>query len=68
MARGSGVRWRFGGRSVREAGRDLRACVHISATPTAVHVTDDDPPRAILTVDPAAFTALLGLLKSSGGQ
>ena len=44
------------------------ACVHISTTPTAVHVTDDDPPRTVLTVGPAAFTALLGLLKSSGGE
>lgn len=44
------------------------ACVHISITPTAVHVTDDDPPRTVLTVGPVAFDALLGLLKSSGGE
>jgi hypothetical protein len=44
------------------------ACVHISTTPAAVHLTDDDPPRTILTVGPAAFAALLGLLKSSAGD
>ncbi|MET7477248.1 DUF397 domain-containing protein [Streptomyces sp. NPDC005648] len=41
------------------------ACVHISTSPTAVHLTDNDPPHTILTVTPAAFTALLDLLKSS---
>lgn len=42
------------------------ACVHISSTPTAVHVTDrDTSPRPVLTVSPTAFAALLGLLKSS---
>ena len=42
------------------------ACVHISTDPDAVHLTDSDadPGRPILTVTPAAFTALLDLVKS----
>jgi hypothetical protein len=44
------------------------ACVHISTTADAVHLTDNDPPRAILTVSPVAFTALIDLLKSSAGR
>lgn len=41
------------------------ACVHISTTPTAIHLTDRDaPPRTVLTVDPVAFAALLRALKS----
>ncbi|MES5821827.1 DUF397 domain-containing protein [Streptomyces sp. RG80] len=44
------------------------ACVHISSTPTAVHLTDrDTAPQTVLTVSPAAFAALLGMLKSSVG-
>ncbi|WP_432193009.1 DUF397 domain-containing protein [Streptomyces sp. bgisy027] len=42
------------------------ACVHISATPAAVHLTDrDTPPRTTVTVGPTAFAALLDLVKSS---
>ncbi|MFK0151416.1 DUF397 domain-containing protein [Streptomyces sp. NPDC090493] len=44
------------------------ACVHISSTPTTVHIADADPPRTVLAVSPDAFTALLGLLKSPGGH
>ncbi|MET9907130.1 DUF397 domain-containing protein [Streptomyces sp. NPDC006476] len=44
------------------------ACVHISATPTAIHIADDDPPRTVLTVSPVAFGALVKQLKSSGGR
>ncbi|MBO4257264.1 DUF397 domain-containing protein [Streptomyces griseorubiginosus] len=44
------------------------ACVHISPTPTAIHIADDDPPRTVLTVSPVAFGALVELLKSSGGR
>ncbi|MER6530051.1 DUF397 domain-containing protein [Streptomyces sp. NPDC001508] len=41
------------------------ACVHISATPAAVHLTDRPaPPRPVLTTSPAAFAALLHALKS----
>lgn len=45
------------------------ACVHISTTPTAIHLTDrDTPPRPVLTLSPAAFTTLLDLLKSPSGH
>ena len=45
------------------------ACVHISITPTAVHLTDrPDPPQTVLTAGPAAFAALIGLLKSSPAE
>ncbi|MEU9412499.1 DUF397 domain-containing protein [Streptomyces sp. NPDC048281] len=44
------------------------ACVHISATPTAIQLADADPPRVVVSVGPEAFRALLGLLKSSGGR
>lgn len=44
------------------------ACVHISTGPDAVHLTDDDPPRTILTVGHVAFSALIDLLKSSAGR
>jgi hypothetical protein len=40
------------------------ACVHISTAPDAVHLTDSDAAETVVTVTPAAFTALLGLLKS----
>ncbi|MCT9082099.1 DUF397 domain-containing protein [Streptomyces fulvoviolaceus] len=45
------------------------ACVHISATAKAVHLTESaDPAQTILTTDPVAFGALLNALKSSAGQ
>ncbi|GGN14932.1 DUF397 domain-containing protein [Streptomyces fuscichromogenes] len=44
------------------------ACVHISTTPTAIRLADADPPRTVLTIGPAAFGALLDLLKSSAGR
>jgi hypothetical protein len=41
------------------------ACVHISITPTAVHLTDrPTPPHPVLTTAPAAFTALLHALNT----
>ncbi|RRR76798.1 DUF397 domain-containing protein [Streptomyces sp. RP5T] len=40
------------------------ACVHISADPDGVHLTDSDPARTVVTVTPAAFLALLDHLKS----
>ncbi|MCH5675788.1 DUF397 domain-containing protein [Streptomyces gilvus] len=41
------------------------ACVHISRTPTAIHLTDrPTPPQAVLTVTPAAFAALVDALKA----
>jgi hypothetical protein len=40
------------------------ACVHISTAPDAVHLTDSDAAESVVTVTPAAFAALLGLLKS----
>ncbi|MER6268512.1 DUF397 domain-containing protein [Streptomyces sp900105755] len=44
------------------------ACVHISPTPTVVHIADADPPRAVLTVSVEAFGALLGLVRSPDGR
>ncbi|MER6953272.1 DUF397 domain-containing protein [Streptomyces sp. NPDC000618] len=36
------------------------ACVHISADPAVIHLTESaDPTRAILTTTPTAFAALL---------
>ncbi|MFF7280513.1 DUF397 domain-containing protein [Streptomyces griseorubiginosus] len=35
------------------------ACVHISADPHQVHITDSDPARTIVTVSRDAFAALL---------
>ncbi|MFF1722705.1 DUF397 domain-containing protein [Streptomyces sviceus] len=40
------------------------ACVHISTDPDGVHLTDSDAAQTIVTVTPAAFTALLEHLKS----
>ncbi|MFF4032125.1 DUF397 domain-containing protein [Streptomyces sviceus] len=40
------------------------ACVHISTDPHGVHLTDSDAAQTIVTVTPAAFTALLDHLKS----
>ncbi|MCI3272354.1 DUF397 domain-containing protein [Streptomyces cylindrosporus] len=41
------------------------ACVHISVAPGAVHLTDrPGPPQPVLTTTPAAFTALLHVLKA----
>ncbi|MBC7273828.1 MAG: DUF397 domain-containing protein [Streptomyces sp.] len=41
------------------------ACVHISPTPTTIHITDrPHPPHPVLTTTPAAFTALLHALKA----
>jgi hypothetical protein len=35
------------------------ACVHISTTPDAVHLTDSDAAETVVTVSRDAFTALL---------
>ncbi|WP_328561304.1 DUF397 domain-containing protein [Streptomyces coelicoflavus] len=41
------------------------SCVHVAATPGAVHLTESsDPTRSILTVTPTTFGALLTALKS----
>ncbi|MER7179527.1 DUF397 domain-containing protein [Streptomyces hyaluromycini] len=40
------------------------SCIHIAATPTAVHLTESaDPTGAILTTTRAAFATLLATLK-----
>ncbi|MFD4600052.1 DUF397 domain-containing protein [Streptomyces sp. NPDC058464] len=44
------------------------ACVHISATSTAIRLADADPPRAVVTVRAEAFNALIDLLKSPAGH
>ncbi|WP_079052354.1 DUF397 domain-containing protein [Streptomyces regalis] len=42
------------------------ACVHISETPTAIHLTESaDPTKTILSTTPSTFEALLNALKSS---
>ncbi|NGO45717.1 DUF397 domain-containing protein [Streptomyces sp. YC419] len=42
------------------------ACVHISATPQTIHLTESaDPTQAILSATPTAFGALLRTLKTS---
>jgi hypothetical protein len=42
------------------------ACVHISADPTAIHLTESaDPTQTVLATTPAAFEALLNALRSS---
>ncbi|MGI5376165.1 DUF397 domain-containing protein [Streptomyces sp. CA-251387] len=42
-----------------------KACVHISATPTSIHLTESaDPTQSILTTNPATFEALLNTPKS----
>ncbi|MFF4834731.1 DUF397 domain-containing protein [Streptomyces sp. NPDC001315] len=42
------------------------ACVHISATPDSIHLTESaDPAHAVLTTTPAAFGTLLRALKSN---
>ncbi|MER6010055.1 DUF397 domain-containing protein [Streptomyces bluensis] len=44
------------------------SCVHISATPTSVHLTESaDPTQAVISATPAAFGALLRTLKLSRG-
>ncbi|MEV6590276.1 DUF397 domain-containing protein [Streptomyces acidicola] len=44
------------------------SCVHISATPTSVHLTESaDPTQAVISAPPAAFGALLRTLKLSRG-
>jgi hypothetical protein len=41
------------------------ACVHISTTAAAVHLTDrPTPPQTVLTTSPAAFAVLLHALKT----
>lgn len=41
------------------------SCVHVAATPGAVHLTESsDPTGSILTVTPTTFAALLTALKS----
>lgn len=40
------------------------SCVHVAATPEAIHITESgDPTGAVLTAAPAAFAALLARLK-----
>ncbi|MFD8722810.1 DUF397 domain-containing protein [Streptomyces sp. NPDC059629] len=40
------------------------SCIHIAATPTAIHLTESaDPTGAVLTTTPAAFATLLTALK-----
>lgn len=42
------------------------SCVHISASPTSVHLTESaDPTQAVLSATPTAFGALLNTLKAS---
>ncbi|MBA2806973.1 DUF397 domain-containing protein [Streptomyces sp. KM273126] len=42
------------------------SCVHISATPTSVHLTESaDPTQAVLSTAPTAFGALLRTLQAS---
>ncbi|MFJ9022213.1 DUF397 domain-containing protein [Streptomyces sp. NPDC102259] len=42
------------------------ACVHISADPGTIHLTESaDPAQTVLTTTPAAFAALLGSLTGS---
>jgi hypothetical protein len=42
------------------------SCVHISATPGTVHLTESaDPAKSVLSAPPAAFRALLRTLKTS---
>jgi hypothetical protein len=41
------------------------ACVHISATPHSIHLTESaDPARTTLSTDPVAFRALLDVVKA----
>lgn len=41
------------------------SCVHVAATPQAIHITESsDPARSILTTTPAAFATLLTALKT----
>ncbi|MEU9637703.1 DUF397 domain-containing protein [Streptomyces tendae] len=41
------------------------SCVHVAATPGAVHLTESsDPTRSILTVTPTTFGGLLAALKA----
>ncbi|MFK0109904.1 DUF397 domain-containing protein [Streptomyces sp. NPDC091217] len=44
------------------------ACVHISTSPTSIHIADADPPRHVLTVSAMAFGALLDLVKSADAR
>jgi hypothetical protein len=40
------------------------ACVHVAATTETIHLTESgDPGESILTATPAAFDALLAVLK-----
>ncbi|MFE9629148.1 DUF397 domain-containing protein [Streptomyces sp. NPDC006527] len=40
------------------------SCIHIAATPRTIHLTESgDPAESILTATPAAFDALLHVLK-----
>lgn len=40
------------------------SCVHVGATTETIHLTESsDPTGAILTANPAAFDALLAVLK-----
>ncbi|MEU3333377.1 DUF397 domain-containing protein [Streptomyces sp. NPDC002144] len=41
------------------------SCVHVAATPAAIHITESgDPTASILTTTPATFAALLNSLKT----
>ncbi|MER6089359.1 DUF397 domain-containing protein [Streptomyces bluensis] len=45
------------------------SCVHISATPTTIHLTESaDPTQAVLSAPPAAFGALLRSVKASANH
>ncbi|MFE7927287.1 DUF397 domain-containing protein [Streptomyces sp. NPDC057456] len=44
------------------------SCVHISADPGTIHLTESaDPAQTVLTTTPSAFAALLGSLTGSVG-
>ncbi|MFE9454775.1 DUF397 domain-containing protein [Streptomyces sp. NPDC006739] len=41
------------------------SCVHVAATPQAIHITEtSDPTHSILTTTPVVFAALLATLKN----
>lgn len=43
------------------------ACVHISAAPETIHITETaDPTQAVLDANPSAFGALLYVLRDKG--
>ncbi|GHH82152.1 DUF397 domain-containing protein [Streptomyces capitiformicae] len=45
------------------------ACVHISAVPETIHITETaDPTQAVLDASPSAFGALLRALREKGSS